>query len=113
MATSISKSPNRWCMAAEPSMMGDRNAHAADADHAGCLPFHRQTPVEQRGRFRVCGSLTECAVYCDAALLFVLQREGKALLPWCIAVLLTPLLQGFVFLIVAPLAWWAGRRMTA
>ena len=28
-----------------------------------------------------------------------------------IAVVLTPLLQGVAFLIAAPLAWWAGRRM--
>jgi len=75
-----------------------------------------------------------------AALLFVLRRKGIALLPWCIVIVLvtvtglsvfldaiywhpdpqspiaivfTPLLQGLVFLIVAPLAWWAGRRMSA
>lgn len=74
------------------------------------------------------------------ALLFVLQRKGKPLLPWCIvvvlvaaggiyvlvdaiylhpdpqsaiAVVLTPMLQGIVFLIAAPLAWWSGRRMSA
>ena len=72
-----------------------------------------------------------------AALLFALQRRGKPLLPWCIAaalvaalglyvlvdaiylhpdaqsaiaVVLAPVLQGIVFLLAAPLAWWAGRR---
>jgi hypothetical protein len=74
-----------------------------------------------------------------AMLLFVLRRRGSALLPWCIAVVLvvaaglgmfldaiywhpdpqsaiavvvTPLVQGFIFLIGAPLAWWVGRRLT-
>lgn len=74
-----------------------------------------------------------------ATLLFALQRKGKPLLPWCIAVLLvaaaglcvfmdaiywhpdpqsaiavvlTPILQAIVFLVAAPLAWWVGRRMS-
>jgi hypothetical protein len=72
-----------------------------------------------------------------AALLLALQRRGKPLLPWCIAaalvavlglyvlvdaiylhpdaqsaiaVVIAPVLQGIVFLLAAPLAWWAGRR---
>lgn len=75
-----------------------------------------------------------------AAVLFVLKRKGHALLPWCIAavpavaagvgvfldalywhpdpqsaiaVVLAPLLQYALVLIAAPLAWWAGRRMSA
>lgn len=73
-----------------------------------------------------------------AALLIALQRNGEPLLPWCvasflvtlggicvlldiiywhpdaqgaIAVVLTPVLQGIAFLIAAPLAWWAGKRL--
>ncbi len=72
-----------------------------------------------------------------ALLLIVLQRKGKPLLPWCVAmfltsfggiyvlldvtylnpdaqgaigVVLTPVLQGIAFLVSAPLAWWAFRR---
>lgn len=72
-----------------------------------------------------------------AALLFALQRRGKPLLPWsvaaalvamlglyvlvdaiylhpdaqsAIAVVIAPVLQGSIFLLAAPLAWWVGRR---
>lgn len=72
-----------------------------------------------------------------AALLLYLQRGEMSLLPWCvavvsvaiggiyvlvdviylhpdaqgaIAVVLTPVLQGIAFLVVAPLAWWAAKR---
>lgn len=75
-----------------------------------------------------------------ALLLLILQRKGKALLPWClcwllvglgglyllvdiiylnpdaqgaIGVVLTPILQVIALLLSAPLAWWAGRRMQA
>jgi peptidoglycan/LPS O-acetylase OafA/YrhL len=75
-----------------------------------------------------------------AVLLLALQRKGKPVLPWCIAVavvvlgglyvlvdaiymhpdaqsaigvVLTPVLQVIAFVIAAPLAWWAGRRMSA
>ena len=74
-----------------------------------------------------------------AVLLIALQRGGKPLLPWCvaaalvavlglwvlidaiylhpdpqsaIAVMIVPVLEGIVFLVAAPLAWWAGRRMS-
>lgn len=72
-----------------------------------------------------------------AGLLLALRGRGKALLPWCVAVVLvslgglyvlldaihlhpdpqsaigvvlTPVLQAIAFLIAAPLAWWAGQR---
>lgn len=75
-----------------------------------------------------------------AGFLIVLQRRGKPSGPPCfaailvaaaglylhvdaiylhpdaqgaIAVMITPLLQGLAFLLTAPLAWWAGRRMSA
>lgn len=74
-----------------------------------------------------------------AGVLMVLRRRGTPLQPWCIAaalvtvaglymhvdaiwlhpdaqgaiaVMITPVLQGIAFLVVAPLAWWAARRMT-
>lgn len=72
-----------------------------------------------------------------AGWLLALQRRGKALLPWsvvavlvalgglyvmmdaiyfnpdpqsAIVVMLAPVLQGIAFFVLAPLAWWVGRR---
>jgi heme/copper-type cytochrome/quinol oxidase subunit 3 len=104
------------------------------------LLFHRQTPAERRECLLFRGSLADHAACRIGRIAACAAAQRKTVLPWCIvvvlvaaggiyvlmdaiylhpdpqsaiAVVLTPMLQGIVFLIAAPLAWWSGRRMSA